>query len=248
MKKTNKNELFKWLIILLCSFKLFRLIEVDVLSVLFMMHSHNVDAIYVYSNYINAVLMLLGMISCLCVLYYFLVCYGKSKNKKPLYIGCFLQAGYLISTTVNFLAMYFITDEFHAVSGNIYGMIQPFISILDSIVLCAIFIIEGVTVFNNYKSVKSAKKACIALYVSYFIIRLLETWNLMMFTYTDAFASNGGIYSAADKEAVMHTLQMAFGYDSTLNAVLSVISFVTNFYVLIYICFMDKKYIKKTSR
>ena len=102
--------------------------------------------------------------------------------------------------------------------------------------------------FNNYKSVNSAKKACIALYVSYFIIRLLETWNLMMFTYTDAFASNGGIYSAADKEAVMHTLQMAFGYDSTLNAVLSVISFVTNFYVLIYMCFMDKKYIKKTSR
>ncbi len=247
MKKTNKNEVLKWLIILLCSFKLFRLIEVDVLSVLFMMHSHDVDIIYVYSNYINAVLMLLGMFSCLCVIYYFLVCYGKRKTKKPLYIGCFLQASYLISTTINFLAMYFITDEFHTASGNVYGMIQPFISVLDSIVLCAIFIVEGVTVYKNYKSVKTAKKTCIALYVSYFIIRVLETWNMTMFIYTDAYASIGGIYSAADKEAVMHTLQMALGHDSNLNAVLSVISFITNFYVLIYMCFMDKKYQKKTS-
>jgi len=129
----------------------------------------------------------------------------------------------------------------------IYGIIQPYISVFDSVVLCAIFILEGVTVYNNYKSVKTAKRLCIALYIFYFVVRVLETWNLMMFTFTDHFASSGGIYSATDREALMHTLQMAFGYDSNLNAVLSVISFITNFYVLIYMCFMDKKYQKKTS-
>lgn len=192
--------------------------------------------------------MLLGIASCLCVIYYFAFCYGKRKNKKPLYIGCFLQASYLISTTVNFLVMYFITDEFHAVKGNIYGTIQPFVSVLDSLILCAIFILEGVTVLNNYKFVKTAKRACVSLYVVYLIVRFIETWNMMLFTVTDKVASTGGIYSATDSEAVVHTLQTALGFDSTLNIILSSISFLANFYVLLYMCIMDKNYEKKTSR
>ncbi len=250
--KFNKNEFCKNLIIIFCFYKIARLIEYDILSLIYMFdsqaHHENIETAYVFSNYVNAVLMLLGIASCLCIIYYFAFCYGKRKTKNPLYIGCFLQASYLISTTVNFLVMYFVTDEFHAVKGNIYGTIQPFVSVLDSLVLCAIFILEGVTVLTNYKSVKTAKKACITLYIVYFAVRVVETLNMMMFTYTDHFASSGGIYSATDKEAVVHTLQMALGFDSTLNTILSLISFLVNFYVLLYMCFMDKNYEKKTSR
>ena len=113
--------------------------------------------------------------------------------------------------------------------------------------LCAVFIVEGVTVFQN-KSAKKAKNVCIALYVGYFLVRIIESINMYMFTITDKIASTGGIYSATDSEAVVHTLQMALGFDSPLNTVFTLFSFIANFYVLIYMCFMDKNYKKMASQ
>ena len=228
-----KNEIFRWLIVLICGFETYRLVKTIVSSIssykqqMAIVSGENdlVNTIK-YATPVQMIINLILIATFLFVIYYFVFCFGKQNKTKLLGVTLLVQAACLIvlfinSNVINFKTVWMFDFD----SYGIYPCLSAIFSALKFFVEISVLLLVSIAIFKNIQNNKSLKITCSILFVLYIIFEFLHTYSIAMFYYT--FSDNA--------ESIMSVIY------SQIN-IISMLSVFLDLYIVLYVLFMDKDY------
>lgn len=227
MKK--KNEIFRWIIVAICGFEIFRLTKTFLSSITTYkqvletgsMQNETVKTIK-FATPIQFVGITLLILSFLAVIYYFVFCFGKKEKAKLLGGTVLFQSVCMILLLIHGILMNYNLFVESIEIGGIYYLLSDVLSYTNYFVTCVVYLVVAIAIFKNIQNNKSIKITCIVLTVFYIVLSLLHVFSICMF-YT-SFENSSSIF--------ITTFFKNFDF----------LGVFIDLYILFYIFFMDKDY------
>jgi len=228
----NKNEIFRWIIVALCSFEIYRFAKIVISTITnykqqLAIITGESDLIknYKIATPIQIVGSIILIFAFLMVIYYFVFCFGKQIKTKLLGGAVLVQSVCMfllficgILLNYNLFIESFKDLEF----GGIYYLLSGILSHTYTLVHCIILLVVAITIFKNIQHIKSIKVTCIVLVALYIVLELLHLFSICMF------------YSSFENSSS--------SFVSTFFKNLISVDIFLDLNILFYIFFMDKDY------
>ncbi|MBQ4156435.1 MAG: hypothetical protein IJD90_06485 [Clostridia bacterium] len=228
----NKNEIFRWIIVALCGFEVYRLAKTIISTITNYKQQLSIIAgeselikNYKIATPIQIVVNIITVLALLAVIYYFVFCFGKQIKTK-------LLASAVLVNSICFIPLFlssFITnyklymDTY--IAGEIFYQMAGLSSFLEILVKYLTYLIVSIAIFKNIQNNKSIKITGIVLFVTYILSYVLNLGSTFMFYYT--FSENS--------ESIMSV------FYSQIN-IMTILTVLLDLYILLYVFFMDKDY------
>ncbi len=229
----NKNEIFRWIIVAICTFEVYRKIK-NIIKVIadydLAMLTSDYSATELknlkYATPLQVCLTVITILSLLAIIYYFVFCFGKQVKTKLLGSALLVNSGcdfvLILASIINFNR---VLDMPSFVEDTYYNLCY-ISSYLQEFVVFVVLLLVATAIFKNIQNNKSIKIFGIVLFVLYILTGVLNI------------VSNYLWYSTFDTEIV----RPAYEYLSLVFDFGILIRLLTDLYILFYIFFMDKDY------